>query len=93
MGKIETREEALPTRSHCLRRLALTLDVTVLRECVVITLHCFETVSPGEKLAQRPMPQYDGLSDTLLPSIQAGVIDDGGSLKQVTLVSPNLYEA
>ena len=39
------------------------------------------------------MPQYDGPPDTPLPSIQAGVIDDGGPLKQVTLVGPNLYEA
>jgi len=60
---------------------------------LAIALHCFETVAPGGKLAQRLMPQYDGPPDTPPPSIQAGVLDDGGTFKQVILVSPNLYEA
>jgi hypothetical protein len=57
-----------------------------------IALYCFETTTPGRKHTHRAIPQYDGPSD-MEPLPQAGVVDDGGPFKQVTLVGLNLSEA
>ena len=72
---------------------ALDFHSWIAEICQAIALHCFKTVAPDGK--RKPIPQHDGPSDTPAPqrSFQAGVTDDGGPFKQITLVGPNLYEA
>jgi hypothetical protein len=60
--------------------------------CQAIALYCFKTITPGRKHTHRAIPQYDGPSD-MEPLSQAGVVDDGGPFKQVTLIGPDLFEA
>jgi hypothetical protein len=60
--------------------------------CMAIALDCFET--PHRK--HQPISQYDGASDDApsnAPLYEAGITDDGGPFKQITLVGPNLLEA
>jgi hypothetical protein len=70
----------------------LDFDSWIADICQAIALYCFKTISPGRKHTHKAIPQCDGPSD-MEPLFQAGVVDDGGPFKQVTLVGPNLFEA